>query len=275
MSDTSPPAGYRESALGGTMLVARDAHHDALRDVLTKATLHGWAAGQPGARAMQGRVVAWATQLADGAKVVVRHSHHGGLLAPLTGDLFLKPPRAAHELAMAVALRAAGVATPDVIGYAIYDAVGPLCRADVVTQFVDGADFPAAWAAAQSPAAREAIVDAVVALLQAMRAAHVHHPDLNVKNVLLAGADGRPAAWLLDVDRASIPDSSMIAESAAVTGRQDSLPEMFAQANVRRFTLSIEKWRQGHGLDFSREYLGRLLDGVGVERPWRQDSAES
>lgn len=250
MNNTSPPAGYRESALGGTVLVVREEHHDALREALAKGSLHQWAAWQPGAQAMQGRVVAWATQLGNGTKIVVRHSHHGGMFAALTGDLFLKPPRAPHELEMAVALRAAGVPTPDVIGYAIYDAVGPFCRADVVTQLVDGADLPAAWAAAHSPAERDGIVDAMSGLLRTLQRAGARHPDLNLKNILISEADGAPAAWVLDVDRVAID-------------RDHS--EHVGDANARRLSVSLAKWRRQHGLAFSDAHYIRMMDGAGID----------
>ena len=69
--------------------MARDDAHDALRDILMRATLHTWASLQPGARAMRGRGTTWATALPSGQPVAVRHSLHGGILAAITRDLFL------------------------------------------------------------------------------------------------------------------------------------------------------------------------------------------
>lgn len=253
MSQAGPPEGYRESSLGGTTLVARETHHEALRMVLAHDTLHQWASKQPGARAMQGRDVAWATELSGGAKVVVRHSRHGGMLAALTGDLFLAPTRAPHELRTALALQAAGIPTPGVLAYAVYSAMGPFRRADVVTTLVDGADLPAAWAAAHTPAARDGIVDAMAALLRSLQAARARHPDLNVKNVLIAEADGAPVAWVLDIDRVNI--TSHVPQ------------EMTGRSNAMRLFLSIMKWRRLHGLDFSAAHVDRLFAGAGVARP--------
>ena len=255
MSQSGTPAGnpgssgYRESAFGRTLLVARHDHHDAVREALTGRTLHEWASGRPGARPFQGREIAWATELANGTAVVIRHSRHGGALAALTGDLFLAPSRAPHELATSLRLREAGVPTPDVLAYAVYPAMGLFCRADVVTAVVDGVDFPAAWAAAHTPAAREAIIDAVAALLRMMQAAGARHPDLNVKNILISHTGGAPLAWVLDVDRVEFGQ-------AGDAG--------LARRNAHRLRRSLGKWRARHGLDVSESHWARLVDGAAV-----------
>ncbi|MDA1080849.1 MAG: hypothetical protein O2973_04095 [Gemmatimonadetes bacterium] len=196
---------------------------------------------------MRGRTVAWATQLADGTDVVIRHSHHGGALARLTRDLFLAPSRAPYELAASLRLHASGVHTPDVIAYVTYAAIGPLCRADVATALVPGADFPAAWAADRSPPGRAAIVDAVGALLCSLQAAGAHHPDLNAKNVLVSGSDDSLAAWVLDVDR------------VAFSRRGD---HAVGHRNTQRLLASLRKWNTLHGLDFGDADAERLLSSA-------------
>lgn len=249
MSKPGTPAGFRESALGRTLLVARNDQHDAVCEALASHTLHQWAALRPGARALQGREIAWATELTNGTAVVVRHSRHGGALASLTGDLFVAPSRAPHELATSLRLRAAAVPTPDILAYAVYPAMGLFCRADVVSALVDGADFPSAWAAAHTPAARDAIIDAVAALMRMMQAAGARHPDLNVKNILISDTGGAPLAWVLDVDRMTF-------------GRAGDAE--LAQLNARRLRRSLIKWRARHGLDVSEAHWTRLSSGAGV-----------
>lgn len=154
----------------------------AVDAVLTSAeTLHGWAARTPNARPLRGRDIAYATMLA-GAPVVVRHSRHGGLLAPLTQDLFLAPTRAPHELDVAIRLRAAGVPTPEIVAYATYAVIPGIERADVVTREVAGRELT-------RPEEAET-------LIQAMSRAGAVHPDLNMRNVLVDGA----TAYVLDID---------------------------------------------------------------------------
>ena len=114
--------------------------------------------------------------------MVVRHSRHGGLLAPVTQDVFLAPTRAPRELDIAIRLRAAGVPTPEVIAYARYAAIPGIERADVVTREIGGHELA-------SPADAEG-------LLAALRDAGAVHPDLNMRNVLVDGA----TAFVLDID---------------------------------------------------------------------------
>ena len=251
----SLPDRYTESVDRGMHIVAQRDHHDAVRASLARETLHVWAARQPGARPLQGRGVAWATRLSSGLDVVVRHSQHGGLLAPLTRDFFLAPSRAPRELEVSLRLRNAGIPTPDVVAYVTYPAVGPFCRADVATALVAGGDLPTAWADSPSPAARDAIVDSVGALLRGLRTAGAHHPDLNVKNVFISAVGGAPLAWVLDVDRVTFgpPDDART-----------------AQKNVTRLTASIEKWRSGRGLDFTGDYQRRLALAADLESDVRR-----
>ena len=164
-------------------------------------TLHEWAATQPGARPMQGRGIQWAVPVA-GIPAVVRHSRHGGWLAPITRDLFSPPSRAPRELVTSHALRQRGVPTPDVLGYAVYAAPFGLVRADVITsELVGGEDLLAALARADAAEREGSLVPAVGELLAALKQAGAWHPDLNLKNILLTPLASRAhRAWVLDVD---------------------------------------------------------------------------
>ena len=124
-------------------------------------------------------------------------------------------------------------------------------RTDVVTALVDGADWPAAWAAAHSPAVRDGIIDAVAAVLRTLQKANALHPDLNVKNILISEAGGAPVAFVLDVDRVRHGTGP-----ASDTGRR----------NAGRLHTSIAKWRSMRGLDISPSQMDRLMHGAGV--PW-------
>src|SRR3954470_22831790 len=117
------PAGYTHFRHGGADVGARGTCADAVRRAVDDRSLYAYAASHPGRRELRGRGVAYAVPLPDGeTRVVVRHSRHGGLLAPVTGDRFLPPTRAPHELRTALRLAEAQVPTPEVIAYAIYPA---------------------------------------------------------------------------------------------------------------------------------------------------------
>jgi 3-deoxy-D-manno-octulosonic acid kinase len=241
--ESSAPPGYESFLVGRARVVAQQSLADAVREAVAARTLHQWAAHQPGARGMKGRETAWATALPNGVEIVVRHSRHGGLLAPLTGDRFFSPTRAPRELAAALRLAEAGVPTPEIAAYAVYPAFGPFVRADVATHLLRGVALPEAWHAAATDDARSALVDALVALLAALRRAGARHPDLNVRNVFILDSAASPTAAVLDVDRVMFGTAG---DPAAAT------------LNVRRLLRSMAKERVGCGVNLTSRQAQRL-----------------
>ena len=236
---TAPPRGYVRQQLGDTTLVARERDAAALATALEAGTLYAWAAAQPERREFTGRRAAYAVSLpGSGTPVVVRHSQHGGLLAAITGDVFRAPTRAPRELRSALLLAGCGVPTLPVVAYVLYAAAAPgLQRADVATQEIAGAsDGSDALRRAASGPERASVLAAIATLLRQLAEAGAVHPDLNLKNVLLAPATqapGRaPVAWVLDVDR-------MIFTAPG---------ERALEANLARLTRSLRKWRERRGL---------------------------
>jgi hypothetical protein len=245
MADDDPPAGFVRVTAGRCVAVAREEHADDARRMLAEGSLYEAAARDLAARTLQGRGVAYAIALpVTGTRAVVRHNRHGGLLAPLTRDLFLPPTRAPHELAVALRLGVLGVPTPDVLMYGVAPAASLFQRADVVTREVGaGRDLAAFMTGETSDADRGAAWDAARALVRTMTAAGVRHHDLNVKNVLLAPSEGGLVAYLLDVDRVTFgaPGSAEI-----------------ARANVARLLRSARKWRRERGALFDERELATL-----------------
>ena len=232
----SPPSGYVTRTTGTATLTCLAACAPALYDALGTGTLYAWAAARRERRVLRGRGVAYAVTLPDGrTDVVVRHSRHGGLLAPLTGDRFLAPTRAPRELATSLALRAAGVRTPEVVAHVVHHAGPWLRRADVATRLVPGARD---LAEAIGTVSDDAWVGPTGALLRALAGVGARHPDLNLKNVLLS-PDG---AWVLDVD-------------VVVLG---SAPVDAARANWARLERSLRKWRRERALSVSDRALATL-----------------
>ena len=263
-----PPPGYEQFSASGAHVIAERAQVAAVREALRAGTLYDYAvrqyeAGAPGARRLMGRAPAYAIALpgaGGGTRVVVRHSRHGGLLAPLTGDRFLPPTRAPLELDAALRLRTGGVRTPDVVAYALYPAGAFLRRCDVVTREVAGGHDLAAVLAGggdlcligSGPAARDAIIATVAELLRALAGAGARHPDLNAKNVLLApGNDGGEslAAYVLDVDR-------VVFEPAG--------SPRVAEANARRLARSLRKLRARVGLPVTDDEIVQLAEGASL-----------
>ena len=157
-----------------------------MREILDRAALYDYAAAYEPQRSFVGRGPAYAIVLA-GVPVVIRHSRHGGLLAPMTGDLFWGATRAPRELATSQRLRAAGVPTPEVLGYVSYRAGPWLRRADVITREIpNGRTLATMLRDGVAPEARKVLLGATQSLVRALSDVGAVHPDLNLANVLIA-----------------------------------------------------------------------------------------
>lgn len=239
------PAGYLRITVGRCTAVARTELEDDARALLLDGPPYAAAARDLAARPLAGRGIAYAIALpVTGARVVVRHNRHGGLLAPVTKDLFLPPTRAPYELAVSLRLAAAGVRTPPVLLYAIEPAFGVLRRADVVTlEIVGGRDLASYLLPGELPALRAEAWRATRDLVRAMNAAGARHHDLNVKNVLLTDGEGGLVAWVLDVDRVRF-------------GRPHAASVRVG--NATRLLRSARKWREAHGAVVDERELAAL-----------------
>lgn len=241
------PAGYLRLTVNGRSAVVSVWAAAAIRTLLAEGTLHDWAASQKVSDPLQGRGINYGVMLPAGTQsgattpVVVRRNRHGGLLGPVTGELFLAPTRAPLELANSVRLAAAGVSTPEVIAYALYPAFMNFVYCDVVTRrLAKGADFPEAWRTAAAPD-RATMLRQLASLLQSLSRAGAWHADLNLKNIYVAGNGAAMQLSVLDVDRVTFPDCSDI-----------------AQRNFTRLARSARKWHGRWGLDFDETALERL-----------------
>jgi len=199
-----PLPGYTTRELAGVHLVAMDVLVPELVEILDRCgTLYAWARTAQQPHALRGRAPVFVATLpgpAD-ATIVVRHAWHGGLLAPFTRDVYRRPSRAPMELQISRSLREAGIPTPEVVAYALYEVAPGLVRVDVASRYIpDSYDFAAVLADhAPSIPRADAFRAIQVLLLQLARNGFVH-PDLNVKNILLYHDSGDVTAAVLDVD---------------------------------------------------------------------------
>ncbi|MGH7621423.1 MAG: lipopolysaccharide kinase InaA family protein, partial [Gemmatimonadaceae bacterium] len=205
-----------------------------------------YARSHAAARRFTGRAPVFSIPFPDESqRVVIRHNHHGGAFARLTGDLFRSPGRAPVELAISERLRALDVPTPEFAGYAIYRAPLGLCRSDVVTmEIADSFDLSTALMS-DDATLREQAWAAALRLVDELAAAGARHIDLNVKNVLLRPGVGFAFdALVLDVDR------------VVFGGRVEQVRE----ANRARLLRSARKWRDLHGARVTEAELARGRD---------------
>ncbi len=217
----------------------------ALADLVTRhGSLYQWASALPQPRALRGRAPVYVAQLpASNDTVVIRHAWHGGLLAPLTGDRFRMPTRAPRELARSHALRAQGIPTTEVLGFARYASTFGFRTVDVVSRYIPDAVDLGIIAAGLAPEIELPVaLDSTIALLVTLAAHGVIHPDLNVKNVLLRRTPTESLeAMIIDVD--------------VVLWDHARSPRAVMQANVARLTRSMRKWRSHFGCSVSDEQL--------------------
>ncbi|HSJ32747.1 MAG TPA: lipopolysaccharide kinase InaA family protein [Longimicrobiales bacterium] len=208
MAGPAAEAGYAIERERGALIVALPSvMADVLSHVRQHGTLYDAAAARPDAQAFTGRGAAWRMTTPHG-DWVVRHYRRGGAIARVLHDEYLRAgePRPLRELHASIVARARDVDTPEVVAAIAYLA-GPLYRADLATRFVAGSrdlatvtferdqDRPSDTVAAWHAAGR---------LLRVTFAAGIEHADLNLRNILIAGADSAPRALLLDLDRAVI-----------------------------------------------------------------------
>ena len=219
---------------GGAAAARRDVAAAVRQALIGAGTLYRWAAAQPGRRVYLGRGEAYGVTL-GAAPAVVRHARHGGLLAPLLGDLYLGVPRFYREVALAQRLVEGGVRTPQVIVGVRYRA-GPAHRADVATAQAGGVDLVELFYGERPPSgeARAAALAAVGRLVRRLHDLGYVHPDLQLRNLLVKSRGGRGSdAWLLDVDTCRPMRANGDAERAR---------------NLERFYRSWAKWNGLRGL---------------------------
>jgi hypothetical protein len=242
MTGRALPAGFVTVTAGRSTVVARAEHRADAEAMLAEGTLFEAAARDLAARPMAGRGVAYAIALpVTRVRAVVRHNRHGGLVAPLTRDLFIHPTRAPRELEISLRLTAAGVRTPAVLMYGVQRVMKLLRRSDFVTREIEGGrDLSAYMMPDVAPALREEAWRAARSLVHTLDAAGARHHDLNVKNILLVHGAAGMEAWVLDVDR-------------VVFGTPHS-PDV-RLGNEARLLRSARKWRDRHGAMFEEDLV--------------------
>lgn len=145
-----------------------------------------------------GRRPAW--YLRDGGvALVLRHYWRGGMVARLSGDVYLwtglRRSRPYRELRLLAELHGHGLPVPEPVAARV-GRRGPGYRGDLLTRRIPGAE-PFATRIAEQRAPPK-LWHAVGATIARFHAAGARHADLNVRNILLDEADG---VWLIDWDR--------------------------------------------------------------------------
>ena len=244
--------GYARITGAGVRGLAIESSRAGIEEILSKETLYEYAARQADARKFTGRAPAYAISLPhNGGDVVVRHAMRGGALGKTGSDLFFPPTRALRELINSMRLRLAQVPTPEVVAFVTYRA-GPIFRrSDVATREIkDGHDLSVVLKEVLSGDQRSQCLAATGTLLALLARVGAHHPDLNVRNVLLTWDDSHGArAHVLDVDRIRfhVPADPMV-----------------ARANLERLERSLKKVRERDDISITDDEIESIRTSASV-----------
>jgi tRNA A-37 threonylcarbamoyl transferase component Bud32 len=163
-----------------------------------------------------------------GEEAIAKRPVHGGLLGRLFGGLYWGRERVVAQLRAALQLRAAGVATPEILAVGWRSVAGPLQRQAIIAKVIPGAIN--LYQASRKPPpglSRRAILRESAGAVRRMHDARFLHADLNVTNLVLEPLTGGLRVHVVDLDRGRFRSRVGPAERAR---------------NLARLLRSYEKW---------------------------------
>lgn len=245
-------AGREVLRVGEVHCLCRPALAGALREAYGQAPwVFDFLARRPGVRFLHGRRPLVVGQVGE-AMAVVKRLHHGGWLAPLTGDRFLTPRRALAHVAAVEALIARGIATPRWLFVAWRRQRGTV-RMEIGVELVSGAKDAAECLfslSSQTGPPGWDVMDRVGATVAALHARGVYHHDLNLRNFLITA---QFEVMVLDVDKVAL--------------RPGPLAPRACRRNLARLSRSIRKLGRVRGsAAVAEQAVTRLLDSYRVAR---------
>ena len=225
----------------GARMLVRRGYEDAARLLVERTSLPA-VEMLGGGRAAHPVVV-----LPTGEKAVVRRYRRGGLLRRVNQSRYFGGNRAFDELRATERARAGGVRTARVLA-AVESPQRMGYVAMLATLLIPGSRDAAQWLAAGEGDRDRMLLDAG-RQLGAMHAAGVSHPDVNLRNLLVAEKDDAPEVWLLDFDKARV--------------HPGPVPPARRAVDLRRLARSARKLRAGLG----PEAWGTVQEGYGDDWP--------
>ena len=244
------PPGYRQARIGRAHVIADEAAVPFVEAALAQAgTVYDYAARHSEAAAIQGRSTVFVAPGPGAERWLVRRITHGGLLAPLTRDRFLRlgRPRPFNELLLSHRFRQLGIATPRVAAAAIYRN-GPIYRGEVAREFISDADDLAACLFTDDGLDENRRQEAMAAagrLLRTLFEAGVVHRDLNLRNVLVRRSAVGAEAEILDIEKCSVESPLSESQRRRMIERFRRSARRFEERTGRR--TSDAEWRAFYG----------------------------
>lgn len=155
-------------------------------------------------------------ELPGGERVLVRRYLRGGAVRHLNRERYFGGHRAFAELAATERARAAGVRAPEALAAAEHPRrLGYTAR--LATRWIPGALDLHTWLLARGPAAGEEAWREAGRQISLLHTGGVAHPDLNLRNLLVADAPGGepPLVHVIDFDRARLYEGPVPAQRRA------------------------------------------------------------
>lgn len=185
----------------------------------------------------------------DGVSWVVRHLTHGGILGFVTGDRFVRSarPRPFNELLVAEELRQSGIATPPVVAACVFDSMF-YYRGEIVREEVPGArDLADVLFGTGDDDSECPAMAATGALVGQLHRVGLMHPDLNLRNILINGTEGRLQAHIIDLEKSQLRSRLGTRDRNKMRARMRHSASRFETRCTKR--LSGEAW-----MAFDEEY---------------------
>jgi 3-deoxy-D-manno-octulosonic acid kinase len=202
-------------------------------------------APEGGERVGGGRAPHPVVALPGGGRAVVREYRRGGLMRHLNRARYFVGHRAMAELRATERARAAGARVPEVLA-AVERRRGIGYTASLATRWVAGAEELAGWLEGRGAEERRSVLREVGRQVGLLHAGGVGHPDLNLRNFLVAPPEaGAPVVYVIDFDRATVYGGA-----APAMRRARDLRRLARSARKLRAEITAAEWaalREGYG----------------------------
>jgi 3-deoxy-D-manno-octulosonic acid kinase len=196
--DTVPPD-FELLRFPGLRIVVRRGYEPALEPL-------GFLGGEVAAvgSSVGGREAHPIVELSSGERILVRRFRRGGLLRHLNRGRYFFGHRAFDEARVTEWAGRYGVRVPVVIG-ALERGARPGYTASLATRWIPGASELIEWLRDRDPAEHCTVLRAAGREIGRMHEAGVSHPDLNLRNLLVAETAGpSDQIYIVDFDRAKL-----------------------------------------------------------------------
>jgi len=201
MAPAACPEGFAVERCGRGLLYARPELLGALRDVgLTGA--ERWSELLAQTSVGPGRGTTARLELPGGPRVVLKKMRRGGLTARLWHDRFPGRRRLLANLVLPAEAARRGIPTPAAVALLLRPGALGTHEGWLMTEALEGARDLLTILRAGSPA--RGMLTAVMAGVRAMHDRGLHHPDLNLANLLVRVDEGGHHVFVIDLDRARL-----------------------------------------------------------------------